>query len=190
MPETARRAFLFDSLSEANIIMACFFCRSCIFLDRQAIIAEEEHKRLSEADAYQVDGTVERKMLLVFFERLSAAVGERLRMAHKSGSHVTAIIDFIMQHYQQDLYLENVSEQLGLSPKYVSRIFKEQTKMNISDYINIVRITKAQQLLRETSLPIQEIALLVGIPSRTTFLRVFRKQLGQSPREYRKQAQG
>ena len=68
----------------------------------------------------------------------------------------------------------------------MSRLFKESMNWNLSDYINYVRIEKAKELLRTTNEPIDEIQELVGIPSRTTFLRVFKKFEGITPGQYRK----
>jgi YesN/AraC family two-component response regulator len=75
---------------------------------------------------------------------------------------------------------------MNVSVKYVSRVFKEKTGMNITDYISQVRISKAKELLLHSDLPIGAIAEKVGIHNRTTFLRTFKKVEGLSPNDFRK----
>ena len=99
---------------------------------------------------------------------------------------IASVCDYIGQHYAENISLTTVAEHVGYSSKYMSRLFKESMNWNLSDYINYVRIEKAKELLRTTNEPIDEIQELVGIPSRTTFLRVFKKFEGITPGQYRK----
>ena len=90
------------------------------------------------------------------------------------------------EHYRENLSLTSLSEALGYSSKYLSRLFKETMSWNLSDYIQYVRIEKAKELLLQTQLSVEEIQDQVGIPSRTTFIRVFKKFEGLPPGQYRK----
>ncbi|OXM85449.1 helix-turn-helix domain-containing protein [Paenibacillus rigui] len=103
----------------------------------------------------------------------------------KSGSLVSLIKQYIDDNYKQDLGLEQIAGEMGVSLKYVSRIFKEKTGTNLTDYINQVRMDKAKKLLTETDMRVSDIAEHIGIPSRTTFLRVFKKMEGMAPNDYR-----
>lgn len=99
---------------------------------------------------------------------------------------IASVCDYIGQHYAENISLTTVADYVGYSAKYMSRLFKESMNWNLSDYINYVRIEKAKELLRTTSEPLDGIQELVGIPSRTTFLRVFKKFEGITPGQYRK----
>jgi two-component system response regulator YesN len=103
----------------------------------------------------------------------------------KQDSLVSSIIQYVDGHYTEDLYLEHIAEQMGLSSKYVSKVFKEKTGTNLTDYISLIRIAKAKELLIHTSLNISVVGERVGIFSRTTFLRTFKKWEGISPLEFR-----
>ncbi|NHN29471.1 helix-turn-helix domain-containing protein [Paenibacillus agricola] len=103
----------------------------------------------------------------------------------KSGNLVSLIEKYIQEHYTQDLGLEQIADEMGVSVKYVSRIFKDKTDVYLTDYINQVRIDKAKELLTQTDMRVNDIAASIGIHSRTTFLRVFKKVEGVSPNEYR-----
>ncbi|WP_320128895.1 helix-turn-helix domain-containing protein [uncultured Sphaerochaeta sp.] len=92
---------------------------------------------------------------------------------------------YICQHYAEPLSLVSIADALNLTPKYISRLFKEETQENLSDYLARLRMEKAKEYLSDYTLKIGEIASLVGIDSRATFLRLFHKYEGVSPKEYR-----
>jgi AraC-like DNA-binding protein len=103
-----------------------------------------------------------------------------------SGSgKIEAIKQYISQHYAEPLSLVSIADTLNLTPKYISRLFKEETEENLSDYLARLRIEKAKEYLCDYTLKVGEIACLVGIDSRATFLRLFHKYEGVSPKEYR-----
>ncbi len=115
-------------------------------------------------------------------------VSASLRLsAEASDSTVGRIMQHIQGHYPEaGLYLESIARHMGLSSKYVSRLFAEKTGVHITDYVEGVRIAKARELLDRTTLKVAEVGRAVGIPDRTTFARVFRKREGVSPRQYRR----
>nr|HML48744.1 helix-turn-helix domain-containing protein [Clostridia bacterium] len=76
----------------------------------------------------------------------------------------------------------------GVSGKYISRIFKNEVQINVTDYIAYVRVQRIKELLA-SELPISRIAEMTGLVSRTSFIRTFKKIEGISPTEYRKRVQ-
>lgn len=103
----------------------------------------------------------------------------------KSVDLVERIRNYVNERYSRDLCLEQIADDLMVSVKYVSRVFKQKMGVNLTDYIYDVRVNKAKELLKTTDMKISEISSQVGIESRTTFLRVFKKRTGVSPNEYR-----
>jgi len=99
---------------------------------------------------------------------------------------VTHVKLFIENHIGDKLSLDKISGAVYLNPSYLSRSFKQNTGITISDYILEVRITKAKELLLNSELKVYEIAQRVGINSLEYFVRMFKKKLGISPNEYRK----
>lgn len=106
----------------------------------------------------------------------------------KQDDALEKVFSYITEHFAEGIYLENVAEAVKISPKYLSRVFKERTGVNLSEYISLVRITRAKELLLSTSKSVGEIGELVGFENRTTFFRTFKKLEGVSPNEYRKNA--
>ncbi len=124
-----------------------------------------------------------KELLLEFYSRVLEIT--QSQKGRKPGNLVSLIEQYIRDNYVRDLGLEQIAVEMGVSEKYVSRVFVEKTGLYVTDYINLVRVRKACELLESTDLKVHEIAGQVGILSRTTFLRVFKKVEGITPNEYR-----
>jgi two-component system response regulator YesN len=92
---------------------------------------------------------------------------------------------YIQAHFAEDILLSHVAEHVNLSPVYFSRLFKEQTAENFSDYLTACRIERASQLLRETRKKVYEICEEVGYSDLKHFYGIFKKRTGYTPSEYR-----
>ena len=99
---------------------------------------------------------------------------------------IADIARYLNDHLADPLSLSDVAQQFYISPFYLSRIFKETTGFTYSNYINLTRIKEAQRLLRESTLPISEIAMQCGFDNFSHFGKTFKKVSHVSPREYRK----
>jgi len=122
------------------------------------------------------------QLLQAFFTEALTVSGHR----DNRGANLSAMLaEYVQKNYSHDLYLEKIAEDMGLSVKYISKVFKEKTGQNLSDYINNVRMEHVKEMLLQTDYPIGKIAEMVGLYSRSTFVRIFRKQEGVTPTEYR-----
>ena len=95
------------------------------------------------------------------------------------------VIEYINNHLAEDLTLTHLAEISYLNASYLSRVFKQEYQLNITEYIGKVRLEKAKTLLSGTACKINEIASQVGYLSVPSFNRVFKKAMGISPLEYR-----
>ena len=91
---------------------------------------------------------------------------------------------FIEDHISEDLSLVRLSEQVYLNPSYLSRLYKQVFGVNLSEFIDRVRIKRAKELLEKENVKIHEVAKMVGYETATSFTRFFRKGTGRSPQEY------
>ena len=94
-------------------------------------------------------------------------------------------LTYINENYADDLTLSSISAHLGFNESYFCRIFKSGTGATFTEYLNFVRVCKAEKLLSETQDSIYEIATSVGICSLSYFNRIFRKYHNCSPTTYR-----
>ncbi len=86
-----------------------------------------------------------------------------------------------------DLTLKRFANELFLNTSYLSALFKKEVGMALTDYVNQNRIAHAKKLLKSTSLSIQDIAAQCGIPDVHYFTRLFRRDMGMTPRDFRNQ---
>ena len=96
------------------------------------------------------------------------------------------VTDYIKNNLTaDDLSQGAMAEMAGISKDYFSRIFKNLTGMNYSKWLNTVRIEKAIELLSQKNMTLTEVAMMSGFQSIPSFNRVFRKDKGMAPGEYR-----
>lgn len=102
--------------------------------------------------------------------------------------NIQRIMQYVQINLGQKLTAENIACALNFSSGYISHIFKEETGQTLSRYIAARRVAVACQLLESTSMTVKEISNYVGIPDWNYFTKVFRKEKGYTPSQYRKQA--
>jgi AraC family transcriptional regulator len=93
--------------------------------------------------------------------------------------------DYIYERLVDDISLESLAELAELSPFHFSRVFKQTTGMSPLQFVTRERITRAQQLIRETKRSLIEIGLDVGYKNPSHFAQVFRRVVGVTPTESR-----
>lgn len=98
-------------------------------------------------------------------------------------------IDYIHEHYNEPVTLNEVAENIYVSTFYISRMFKKELGKSFVDYLNDVRIEKAKELLRDVKYKTYEVAELVGIADAHYFSKLFKKYSGMTPSEYREQSE-
>ncbi|MGO4545420.1 helix-turn-helix domain-containing protein [Paenibacillus sp. 2TAB23] len=101
---------------------------------------------------------------------------------------VDKICAFIDVHIAEDLSLVRLADEIHLNPSYLSRLFKQERGVKLSEYIEDARFAKAKDRLKNTDCKIGEIGISVGYEAAHSFTRVFKKWSGMSPQEFREQA--
>ncbi|MFF2446476.1 response regulator [Neobacillus sp. NPDC058068] len=95
------------------------------------------------------------------------------------------IKQYIFEHSNEDISLDALGRKVGLSPMYISKIFKEKLGVNYIDLLTECRIEKAKKLLADPEKSIKEITFEVGYHDPNYFSKVFKKMCAVSPKEYR-----
>lgn len=95
--------------------------------------------------------------------------------------------EYMKEHYNEELSLQEVAEKVGISAGYLSTMFTQNLNCSFVDYLNQIRIDRACVYLEQNYLKNYEIAYKVGFKDDKYFSKVFRKIKGMSPKEYRNQ---
>jgi YesN/AraC family two-component response regulator len=117
-------------------------------------------------------------------------LGSRTQAVHISSRHEQLryeIMKYIHKKYADILLsVSSIAQQFHLSEPYFSQLFKVLMGTSFSCYLETVRLTKAQELLRGKTLTVEQIAREVGYTNSTTFRRAFKRMAGISPTTFRR----
>ena len=121
--------------------------------------------------------------------------GESCRnMTTKKEEHENQLVvraqAYIQENYHKDLSLDEVSRQMDLSPYYFSKLFKDEAGCNFVEYVTNLRIRKAKELLVGNDKSMKEICGAVGYSDPNYFSRIFKKNTGMTPTEFREKERG
>ena len=107
--------------------------------------------------------------------------------ASLDASEVVALIhETIQSNYSESMRLQDFADKYFFSREYLSRLFKSRYQIGIYEYLTDVRMKRAEELLKDPSIPISDISARVGYSDNTYFSKAFRNALGMSPSEYRR----
>ena len=93
-------------------------------------------------------------------------------------------IAYIREVYKEEVTISHISEECGVSERYLRKLFAQFLKFSPLDYINSIRINKAIDLLRNSDMSIKEVSYQCGFKSPQYFSRVFKQRTGTSPRDF------
>lgn len=119
------------------------------------------------------------------FTNLACDCIEEDTMTYNSPT-TTKILNYIHEHYLEDLSLTIISEHFGLTEGYISKLLRETANIKFKTYLNHLKIRKAKELLQTGNYKITEVSSMVGYNNVNSFIRVFKKEEGISPGNYKK----
>lgn len=109
------------------------------------------------------------------------------RLSVPSNHYIKKICEYINANFQNDITITDLANHINVHPTYIHKLFKSGSADTVHKFINRVRIEKSIELMKNTSLPLTDIALEVGFNSRQSFFNAFIKEESLSPSEYKKQ---
>ena len=120
----------------------------------------------------------------MFVELAEAVDRARSRLGSYSPP-IRKAADTLRHNYSQSLSLEQLAAHVGLSPSHLSRSFSKEVGMSISQYVAAIRCEEAAAMLTGSDASVQQISAYVGYLDNNYFVKVFKKQYGMTPTEYR-----
>ena len=119
---------------------------------------------------------------------LTAAVRDSKQQYRNYSPSIRKAAEYLRRNYSQKISLDDLAGHVGMSSAHLSRLFKKESGMTVTDYLSNLRCIEASRLLRESQHSIQDIAAYVGYLDNNYFVKVFKKQFGMTPSEYRNQS--
>lgn len=111
---------------------------------------------------------------------------KELREERAAQSLVEKIQNYIRSNYDKKITREDIADYLGFNCEYLSRLFKKETGILLSDYILTHKMNRAKELLLHTKTTVSDISIQVGYDNFSNFTRLFKKLEGVTPSEFRK----
>ena len=149
-------------------------------LDAQTLL-EGNYISLS-AFIHQLNNPERSSYIFVFYDALCNQAS--LDSSATSFNH-DEIRNYIDQNYKSDICLESLAEKFHTSPKYISRIVKQVLGTSFKQYITILRIADAKEMLIRSNMKIDDIYTECGFHTRNSFIRIFKQMEGTTPSDFR-----
>lgn len=163
---------------------------SCTLFTRAIISGganPESAYSLSDVFILQIEETSDIKALEKLEYEMLYAFANALREERKPvyNTIVNRVINFIHEEILGDLSLERIAAHVNVHPVYLSNMFKKETGMTLTDYINRTRIEDSKFFLTHSDLPILDIAVLFGFCNQSYYARLFKRYVSMTPLQYR-----
>ncbi len=165
------------------VITAALIARSCI----DAGMEMEQAYRLSDFYILKLDTIHELSGISTLHDKMVLDFTGKMLLIQKgtTSKPITACIDYIYVHIKERITIEDLANYTGLSVSYLSKLFKKELGISVSDYIREKKIEKAQNLLKYCDYSLVDIANYLSFSSQSHFIQVFRQMVGMTPKKYR-----
>lgn len=143
------------------------------------------------AGEQEATGEVQIDLMLLQLYALLSDMIDRKKTVETSevADRVKELIRYIQENLDSSLNIEQMARMYGISSRYVRKYFEQQMGMGCSEYITLLRLGKAKRLLWNPDYSVTDVALMSGFSSSQYFCKVFHRQIGTTPAEYRRQWQ-
>ena len=105
---------------------------------------------------------------------------------NKANSIIEKADKYILEHYNEDISLDEIAQHVNLSSYYFSRFYKNATGTNFTDKMVMLRMDKAKELLKQEELSVKDVSYMVGYSDPNYFSKIFKKVTGFNASEYKR----
>lgn len=166
------------------VVTVAMVTRRCV----EAGMELEQAFRLSDFYILKMDACTSIQAISKLHEQMVLDYTRKMLLVKKANIFSKPIVlcmDYIYSHINQRITVEELAEHAGLSPNYLSRLFKKELNISISDYICEMKIEKASHLLKYSDSSLVDIANYLAFSSQSHFIQTFKKLTGVTPKKYR-----
>lgn len=179
---------------DLNILMSCFSSKKINAVEKiryELDILINKIWTNSQADneiSYYTAKLGIIELLLTLSGMYERQLTKNTNSSDNNENRIQEACQYICKYYSNAISLESIAKIVYMSPTYFSKKFKKVTGMGFVEFLNNIRIKNATDMLSDTQLSINDIAILCGYQDTNYFSDVFRKIVGTSPNSYRKKS--
>lgn len=166
------------------VVTVAMITRHCV----EAGMELEQAYRLSDFYILKMDSLNTKEAIANLHDSMVLDYTGKMLLLKKNSiisKSITMCIEYIYNHIHDRITIEDLAEHTDLSPSYLSRLFKKELGIAVSDYIREKKIDKAQNLLKYSDFTLVEIANYLSFSSQSHFIQTFEKLVGMTPKKYR-----
>ena len=166
------------------VVTIALITRRCV----EGGLALEQAYRLSDFYILKMDSCTTSREIIDLHRNMVLDFTGKMLVLQKSAIISKPIVlctDYIYNHINERITINELAEYASLSPSYLSRLFKQNLGISISDYIREKKIEKAENLLKYSDYSLIDIANYLAFSSQSHFIQTFEKYIGLTPKKYR-----
>ena len=166
------------------VVTVAMITRHCV----EAGMELEQAYRLSDFYILKMDSMTTTEDIAALHDSMVLDFTGKMLLIKKQSiisKSITMCIEYVYNHIHDRITIEDLAAYTELSPSYLSRLFKKELGISVSDYIREKKIDKAQNLLKYSDFTPVEIANYLSFSSQSHFIQAFEKMVGMTPKKYR-----
>ena len=166
------------------VVTVAMITRHCV----EAGMELEQAYRLSDFYILKMDSMTTTEDIAALHDNMVLDFTGKMLLIKKQSiisKSITMCIEYVYNHIHDRITIEDLAAYTDLSPSYLSRLFKKELGISVSDYIREKKIDKAQNLLKYSDFTPVEIANYLSFSSQSHFIQAFEKMVGMTPKKYR-----
>lgn len=166
------------------VVTVAMITRHCV----EAGMELEQAYRLSDFYILKMDSMTTTEDISALHDNMVLDFTGKMLLIKKQSiisKSITMCIEYVYNHIHDRITIEDLAAYTDLSPSYLSRLFKKELGISVSDYIREKKIDKAQNLLKYSDFTPVEIANYLSFSSQSHFIQTFEKMVGMTPKKYR-----
>lgn len=175
-----------------NVLVLYKILQECIYLFYEVLNKDKlegiDNNTIGKDILYEMDNTLTVSELVSIVENSICELMYNIQKERKQKGYkpIREAKEYVKKNYSSKIKLEDVANEVSLSPAYFSSIFSKEEGMTFVDWVNDYRIEMAKDILRKGNYTVAETCEMVGINNQRYFSKLFKNKVGVKPIEYRK----
>ena len=188
-PSTSSAVYIYSPLNLTGQFRTSLqnYCPKCPIIPLENVHEDTIYAIRRLVEDKEMNPVIEQAYLQIILSRSMPLLELEERILKESDDTIYKTVAYIAGHFQEDLTIEKVAKDLGVTKFILSKVFSMIFHRNFNQYLNEQRLNYACAMLEYSDVPITEICTQAGFQSQRTFNRAFQEVYDMTPREYRNQ---